>query len=223
MNNVRELLDFDPLAHAEEVTGQSYKDDEATMGLGMLSVFSHNDRKKETLESLGDSVYGTKIDVYLRIVEDLGFKKVFERKIRHKHSDNDDTQFIYFHPAHGLLLEFDSYWGESVNGSEMYFNWKPHGDNWPHQCSGGFNEGRVFIGKVDAREAIRFKIHEFLEEGQFVTPWVEQPSIYLLTSADWEALPGYDQWDQRSKGIDDFNQAVFDQLPSEVRAAVLAG
>lgn len=47
MDNLKELLECDPLADAEQLTGKSYKSDEATVNLGMAMMFLNNQKKQQ--------------------------------------------------------------------------------------------------------------------------------------------------------------------------------
>ena len=69
----------------------------------------------------------------------------------------------------------------------------------------------MIIGDSDIREGLKHKLATFTEHGEFVSPWVEQPFLWLVDySQDDE--PGYDY-----KVI---SQALIASLPAHVRAAI---
>ena len=55
MATTDDLLTFDPLAAAEQITGESYKCAYRTRSLRLLLAMQHNQVKNERLMALGDT------------------------------------------------------------------------------------------------------------------------------------------------------------------------
>ena len=79
--DMKELLDFDPLAEAEKLTGESYKESDETSKLGLLISMIHNQQKEEILRGLGDTIHYHSLTGYIEIVESVGFKNALTIKI----------------------------------------------------------------------------------------------------------------------------------------------
>lgn len=204
------LLSFDPLAEAEQVTGQSYKDDEVTKALGFIMALQHNDEKAVELGLRDDSYYNIAHDEYLRIVEDLGFTLVFTEAF-----GPDEAYQVYW--RRGVLLTVESY-GEALNSAKAYFNMEfREGESpWAYRLSGrvngpAYDKGRtVWVGDFDAREGLRHQLARLEAAGTFLEPWVEQPFLWLLNYM--ETRGEYDHALITSMKLD--------RLPVEVQAAI---
>lgn len=205
---LQKILNTDPLAEAERLTGDSYKKNEGTLALGMLMQMDHVATKRQALEARGDTCYGTKVDEYLNIVQSEGFEVVlheaFEdvRPADHYPTNYKDELYILWHPD-GILSYFDTYGvgsgsglAPSVNSGDVGFNWEPTGEKrWPDHTSGhyvGYDNGRILlpgedsptkrlilIGSHDAREAFRHRLAVLRQNGRFVLPWIESPWLWL--------------------------------------------
>ena len=54
---IKDVLSFDALQEAENLTGKSYKDDKATEALGFIAHIQNGKRKEQMLKSLGDTTF----------------------------------------------------------------------------------------------------------------------------------------------------------------------
>lgn len=191
-------LNFDGIAFAEKLMGVSYKENEDAAKLGMFMSISGNKIKKNILEDLDDTAFGTSLDEYLRIAQEEGFEIVLKEPFLGRGFNGKsvkETLFILFHKADGILLRFDTYQGNGVNGGDFYYNWIPKGEhNWKVLSSGGYSkiDGElIWIGHHDCREALRCHISKLRDYGTFVPSWKEQPFLWLLHYMDTKD-PGYD-------------------------------
>ena len=174
------LLQFDPLARAEQITGVSYKEDEGTVSVGLILMQANSQAKEAALRAQNDSVFSNKLDRYLEIIAAEGFYKVYETDI----PGTPDRLFMFWHDD-GILLKFDTYWGDSVNGGKFWYNWKPkEGADFNVLSSHGPLANGIVDGDHDCREAIRYHLRRLREEGQFVNPWVRRPFLWLLHYQD---------------------------------------
>ena len=211
-DNLRDVLNFDPIAEAEKVTGVSYKTepmDGPTNRLGMSFARANSERKRAILQKRGDTMMRDSVERFTTIAKMAGFQEVlrlpFDYKERHDDKMNSDTFYIYAH-VDGILLVFDTYWNnKTTNAAKIYFNWSPkegitrypdvglsggwrreHND-WKHPI----DTTDVFMGSIDVREALVFKTETMRESGKFRETWVEQPFLWLLHHNDTKT-EGYD-------------------------------
>lgn len=208
------LLKFDAMDAAEKLTGMSYKASEATSAIGMGLFIGANNLKGQVLNSLNDTHSRTTLAEYLRIATEEGFDIVLEVPFIGNHAE--EKLFVLFNQADGILLCFDTYGGDKVNGGHFYYNWIPGDWREVYQftSSGGFREINghlIWSGDHDCREALRAHLAGLRDHGKFVTPWKEQPFLWLLHYVDTK-VEGYDY-----KAI---NQSRIDQFPDEVKNAV---
>jgi len=233
--DIIKLLHNDPLANAENMTGKSYKEDEATVNLGFIMSLHDNMVKEKALKAIGDTVFVMDWLAYCEMIETFGFGLM----LNEISPDGNEYLRIYYHEKDGILLFADSFRGNR-NSASAYYNWRPNikpkeewedsnvGEFinfWEHVSSGGFyhpNKNRVALpndvtdnmwkdvvwsGNHDAREALGFKMRQLRENGTFVPVWKEQPYLWLV--GHWE------------KGTDGYykeiNQKRIEKLPEWVR------
>ena len=187
------LLKFDPLDTAERMLGRNNPD---SVNLGMALHVSHNQRKQRALEELGDTTFSNRLVRYQEIITLMGFELALElpfvaRGYDSTDPDREERYFIYAH-RDGLLLCFDTFCGDHVNGAKVYYNWIPHSgtDRWRYTSSGHFegyvdqeNPG-VWCGDHDAREALRHKIQGLQSAGDLLPKWRHRPWLWLLHYQD---------------------------------------
>lgn len=197
------LLRYDALADAEEIRGTSYKDDEGTSALGFVLMRRAADMKAEILGQAGDTVFNNELGRYLDIVTGYGFMPAYEEKFQGPISDCEETYHILYHPSFGLLLSFDTFRGDHVNGGKIYYNWRPAEEGWSRWTSSGhMRDDGVWVGDHDAREALLFNLRMLRENGKFVSPWAERPFLWLCHSGDRRFEPTQDGWAERKVMID---------------------
>lgn len=214
---VRELLNVDPIAEAELEMGQSWHDNEAVTWLGMGKQLSKSRMSEKVLASLDDTVFSNTLEDYLRKTDAEGFRTVLDIPFRGTGWGQEgctEHLIVRFHDEAGALLTFDTFGGDSVNGGRVSFNWIT-GGNYHHTLplSGGCarKDKDVFVGDFDCREALRLTMRQMRSVGPFVTPWIEQPFLWLLHYMDTKN-EGYDY-----RAI---NAERILMLPIEVQAAI---
>jgi hypothetical protein len=217
-NSDRELdkrLRFDAIQSAEDLTGLDSHKTDLPVWLGMMLMQANGKRKAELLTANLDSTFHSKLDYYEKVLAAEGFEKVLEMDIPHDPTherEYQDRYFIYWHPD-GLLLSFDSYGGDSVNGGNIYFNFKSDDPSefWKLQLpvSGGGHSG--IVDSIDCREAIRYYLGQMRAHGTFLNPWEHRPFLWLLHYMDTKT-EGYDY-----KAITEERIAM---LPEHVRKAI---
>jgi hypothetical protein len=231
-----EILNYDPLAEAEKLTGKSYKEDKRTMSLGFIEHIRHTADKRKTLHNLDDTSYSEDIERWTRITKDLGFEEVLHAPFEGtKYREDQDAPKEYlsicWHPC-GILMKWDTYRGNR-NSASIYFNWtandqsKPWGPDLP--ISGGMvnpPEGKEDIctlcAHIDIREAFRHTMKKLFHYGKFETPWIEQPHLWLLHHEDEQKIEkdsGGD-WKVSSEMYKNVNLERISQLPEHVRNVI---
>lgn len=202
-----QLLRFDPLDAAEKLIGESYKDDKATVGLGLMLMQAAGAEKEAALLARNDTLLSNDLDRYLSIIETNGFEKVLEDDFMSPlYPDVPEKFFIYAHQD-GMLLAFDTFSTHRMNSGHLYYNWCPteqeklHGSGATESGSfvaGNRETGEVYIwaGNHDCREALIYHIETLREHGSFVKPWVEAPFLWLLHHG--ETRGGHGNYDHKA-------------------------
>lgn len=182
------LLRFDPLAEAETITGSSYKGDPDTRALGFMLLQQNGAIKQQLLEVRGDTTFNNQLDRYLEIVAKEGFREILRVPFTSRWNEQE-CLYVMYHDGDGILLTFDTYCGEKVNGGKFYYNikMKPDEPNWHvissgHYCQVG--DDYVWVGDHDCREALRHHIAQLRAHGEFIKEWIEQPFLWLLHHGD---------------------------------------
>lgn len=223
MTNTDALLTFDPLSAAEEVTGHSYKNDEATGLIGMLIAMHHGEIKNQHLTELDDTVLSNDLDRYTRIITELGFEQVLDVPFDAPGWNDDDPvrhEHLYIYARRdGLLLCFDTYDSVRVNGGKVYYCWKPNPDceRWNCTSSGGMYEAedgtRYWAGDHDCREALRHNLQKLQDNGSFLPQWPIGNGIFL-----W--LLHYQDTKQQGYDYKAINEERLALLPDWVRLMI---
>lgn len=190
------LLNFDPIAVAEDLTGERRTD--ASNMLGLALAMKHGEAKRAALEAMDDTKFSNTMADAIRIVEREGFQLLLTVPFTGKAYGNEEPtaeEFrIYWHPELCALLNLESYRTNSLNTGKVHFAWKANdGESiWPPQCSGGCRgDDKVFVGDYDIREAFVYRLNRMKETGQFVKQWPETGFLWLLHWMDTKD-EGYD-------------------------------
>lgn len=193
---IQDMLNFDPLDTAEKLTGESYKGNDAVSFLGMGMGIAHNKKKKDMLTNAKDTYHQMAIKDYIDVIEGIGFSLVLRVPFVSRWKE-DDTFFMFWRED-GILLEFDTFHGATVNGGKFYYNWKPHNHKEYYHCisSGGFvKDSGEWAGYHDCREAVRHHISLLEKYGSFIKPWIKPPFMHLTHHGDNDKQGrGPDNW-----------------------------
>lgn len=215
------LLNVDPLALAEKITGQSYKTDHETMMAGFALALNQNKRIKEAAEAADDYHYGIKFPNAVRIAESEGFKEVgrveFKGKVWNEGDIAPDEVMLFMWHDDGLFLMLESYRGTGEDGSlnmgTVYFNWKCNDQNRPFfpKSSGScekVGDEYIHVGNRDVRDGLRYVCRELRSKGTILNDWVTCGWLWLLHYMDTKAE------DYNYKQI---NAERYAKLPEHVR------
>lgn len=191
MNNLDRLLSFDPLAEAERVTRNSYKDDKGTMALGFLMHLDHGVEKRDALKAADDSWFNMNLADTLDLYRRMGFVEVlcdeFTGRTYSGEPAPTETFRILWHDK-GILATVESHGGTRRNATKVYYNVAVTSPDWyQHISSGhlaGANDRKVWVGDHDAREGVRHNLAQLEGVGDFLPVWVERPFLWLLTYMD---------------------------------------
>lgn len=210
MPNIPSLLSYDPLAEAERVTGQSYKDDEATMRLGFGLQVMHSRDKEAALREVRDSYFSMDLSETLALFAEMGFEEVLCDTFTGNGSA--ETFRILWNPE-GLLATVESYRGTHRNAAKVYYNLavRDSSDLWSRTSSGSMPVDDVWVGDHDAREGIRTNLDRLREVGDFLPVWIEAPFLWLVNYAETKDA-GYD--------YAAINEERIGRLPEHVRDAI---
>lgn len=190
------LLEHDPLGTLDDLharSGGSYLNAPPSHMFAYAGV--HNARKEAVLKERGDTTMTNALDDYQAIITAYGFELALEFPFRSRSWDKAETYFIYTHPELGLVLSFDTYNTDSVNGGKVYYNWKPHDGVracWPMTSSGGWHDydnDPVWVGDHDCREALIFRMERLRKNGTFLPKWRANPFLWFLNHDDTHNVP----------------------------------
>jgi hypothetical protein len=215
------LLTFDPLAHAEKITGESCHGDDRTLALGFAMNMAHAAIKENALKANNDTCFQNTVEDYLAIAEDIGFRVVLKLPFINKTYEHPDTFYVLFDDKRGILLMFDTFMVKDVNGGTFHFDWKPNSEKreWPSQCSGGYDkEGKILSGYFDCREGLRHHIRMLDESGTFVTPWKADRHLWMCHHGDTARHESYSA--EASEYYKEQRQKRLAMLPPEVRYGI---
>jgi hypothetical protein len=226
-----EALNFDALATAEKVTGKSYKDDQNTADVGMGLFMAHNKAKEDLLIANDDTHFNIAYSEAERIIVSLGFRDALVVPFKDAEGRDEALRIMY---RRGVLLILESY-RDHANSIKIHFNLKPHNqnDHFPDRMSGGCvgvkdgkaiesfgdkewanRDYKIYYGNVDARSGLRHIMQKLEQQGEFVTPWVKIPHLWMVTYA--EAHHKSEDWQEASKNYDQINKERLLQLPAEI-------
>lgn len=193
MTEIDDLLNADPLGEAEALTGESYKESEDTLALGMLLHMVKGDAVREEMGLRDDTFYGSSFEDALRVLAELGFEVIHQHEFFPKSYGSEEPrteQYIVLW-RDGVLATLVSYNGTSVNNLELFYNWQPNEDvrHSPSGASGhlhgeSYDQGvKIWIGHQDARTGLRHILNRLETTGKFLTSWIESPFLYLMDYA----------------------------------------
>lgn len=188
-DRIDELLRTDSLQQAEDITGESYKNDDATSALGMLIQMSKGRELDALLREAGDTTFSNELDRYQSIIEGVGFEQALAVPFVSQWNRAENL-FVYAR-RDGLLLVFDTFATDRVNGGHLYYQWRPAIDDFWSVTSSGGMRGDVWCGYHDCREALLRKIKGLTDNGAFVAPWEHEEFLWLLHHGDTK-VEGYD-------------------------------
>lgn len=225
-NEIEKALKYDPIATAEKLVGGRAD------ALSLLLHMGHQEKKHKLLKENRDTTWRMNPDEYKSIVLDLGFEIVLQDSFESVDPwDNHltDEWFIAWQP--GMLLWWDTYGHgkKSVNTATLYYNWrflpkteeeleegeKPlhigHFISTGHMLREG--EHQIIVGDHDVREGLRHTLVKFLRNGEFVTPWIERPHLWLCE----HAVKPPEKNDYNWSGYDEACDAKLQKLPQHVK------
>jgi hypothetical protein len=189
--SLNKLMNQDPLNLATEMTGLDL-DDKQTSGLGFLLMKKKSEAMRSALKELDDTCYDDQTENYLRIVNEIGFSNIYEESFS---KDGRTEKFFMFWNDRGLLLTLDTYRESSINSAKLYYNWRPSAETRKnkgyYENLGSYSipkicpmDDWVYSGCLDVREALCFKIQQLSQNGKFLSPWMQQPFLWLLNYSE---------------------------------------
>lgn len=221
-DRVREILDFDPLAHAEKMTGSSYKDDKVTSGFGLLMHMEKGRIVEEALKNGGDTHFATTAAECVEIVKQEDFEIVGQVDFVDRRGSKDvpspEVLYFFWHRRDAILGVMNTItWSgkeQKVNSFKIFFNWKSFSGSWLNGCSCHYTKDHVGIADKDVREGFRLSLRELRSSGKFINPWVEIPHLWLIHYGEEDKTGGYspERW-ERYKAI---NRERLQALPQHV-------
>jgi hypothetical protein len=182
------LMKLDPLAAAEEMTGQPADSMNLSLAIGLGLAQTKSKKMRELLTKRGDVWDGMPLEAYRSTIEAYGFELAYSSSFAGRNSQ--EQHLIYAH-RRGLLLSMDTSNGDRVNSGHAYYCWKmnPAVDDAHLISSGHFTraDASIWAGDHDVREALIFNMERLAANGVFVSPWPERPYLWLLHYMDTDS------------------------------------
>lgn len=181
-----EALAFDPLAAAEKITGQSYKDSPATALLGLSLSHQQGEMKDALLLLNRDTRFSASYVECLEIFADLGFESLLKGGMG---ATGNSWRVMW---RKGILLFCEGYGGDKrMNSGRIFFNYRG-----PRDALLGCNNGLAaedadgtltWWGSRDIREGFRHFLDSAEARGKFLGEWIHDPYVAL---ADYVSREG---------------------------------
>lgn len=213
----RKLLHTDALAAAEEITGKSYKDDDTTMAIGFIGHLSLTERKAQALQAIGDTNYRQSLYDHLDVFVKLGFEIVYTEDFLANEYGYKEKIFILWHHEKGILGVVESYGGDRINHSNIYYNVQLNSldDIWKYTSShGAILDDLVLQGNHDTREGLRVAINGLEKIGEFMPVWKYNSVFALATYVEWK-IPDVNYKAITAKRISNLPQEVQDAIKNK--------
>jgi len=219
------LLRYDALQEAENSTGKSYKEDDATARLGFSLHMIHSACKREVLKAQNDTYYGMPLNEFMPIIKELKFEIILDIK----NPNGKDHFCICWYD--GVLLVFDTFTYEYnnetvVNHCSVYYNWLPNTfqiendklSKYDFVSSGGWeplpdSQECINIGYADGREGLKSRLLKMRKYGTFLPTWQKRPHLWFVPH--WEQAHG-NQID-KSAYYESININKCNTLPQEIQ------
>jgi hypothetical protein len=159
---IKEALEFDPLAFAENFTGKDCQSDETTTLLGMLAHMDHSDVKKQLLLQNNDVCFNMSLEGYIKTFLEMGFVQIYQEKFISEASKKEEDFYCFWEKTRGILLHFDTFTmiKKGLNGGDWCYNFKSNDPNFWVYGSGHRTEEGIDVRYTDCREGVLSRIQE---------------------------------------------------------------
>lgn len=177
-----ELECLDALDLASKLTGQSYKDDEATTLLGMQIQSTISKRTDELMKTQRDSSFNTKFEDFKQYAIEEGFTEVLSWDSPYE--GRNETISFFFNKDTGALLRLTSWLGEQTNNADLYFQIRHKDEKQIFVKSLCISGGAVFrpnfgneltdnlmSGHLDVRTGFRHSLRVLSQEANYAPTW----------------------------------------------------
>lgn len=205
-----EMLNFDPMAEAEKMTGLPYKGNEEVTALGWALMAENNQNKREALIKEKDTHFAISFADFSNLVKKKGFDQVYEEIF-----NGNERLRLWANTEKGLLIVADSYGGDSLNSGTLYGQCRMREgvSRLSLRCTLG-STGRkdICTFDIDVREALFTQLHALEEEAETMPIW-EEPDTFL-----W--LLNYEEGNGENKDYLAVAQKKLSQTPQDVREMV---
>ena len=184
-DEIDQVLDFDPLATVEKITGLRVGEDDSVFPLA-LAISSMSSRASEdVLKRNQDLYHGVSLKQMKFVLKNMGFEEVFWQPFQDNSRETDitDYHFAYWHPTKFLFFTGESYYGDHINSAQVYAYWEGNGGKGrPEHYSGGF---RLVNDDAKARsEAYKDLRCQFNEATKYKYEFDEQTSEEIASQID---------------------------------------
>jgi hypothetical protein len=218
-SRLKRMLSYDAFGAAEDLTGKKISEDTSIDLLALTLIAENQKERSNLLTKRGDTTFSMGMQVYLEILEQEGFERVWEGRLNRGYQI--DKIVCLWHPKDTLLAKVDSF-GSDRNGATIYMNYVfgPNGksrlglgDSRPYR---GDNVSRI-LTSIDAREGVRYKLNCIRDLGGFfLNPW-DTPVGTLNFNQDYSMG---ETWEQKKFYAQRKHKKRLEMLPLAVQKSV---
>lgn len=234
MADFDDILNYDPFLEAEKLTGESYKEDKDTEGVGFLLHIAHAKRKKEELALRGDTYWGMPYIDAVDVVLSAGFTPVWANAWTNEYGRK--CQGVALWSEDGILVVMNGTSG-TIGHIHMEFNWRPTepGDFsglFKLPISGGLeHRGPGFddipgdpwtgVASVYGDEGFLHRLAQLRASGELLREWyITDDLLSVAHLGDYENHDFEDGWHDVIK---DRIRKIVSEFAEPARSAIQAG
>ena len=220
MSRLEEALNYDPLSHAEKITGKDSANDTGTVFLGMGLMHEKRQQLNVLLAENDDTnSWGQTRQEWEAVIFRMGFELIYTEDIE----DGQGNKLrVYWMP--GLLLKSDSYSGDkSVNAATCFYNYKGPREAIDRGSNGLIeyqDEVPVWQGDHDAREGLRLRLDKMRAAGEILPTWIKRPFHWIAHYEDFKQEDRNMKHEERVAPVKAKSRQRIKKFPLHVRQAI---
>ena len=182
-SKTEKVLRHDSLYESEKILGNKHWSEfnEFEQAFSFLKFLDDNEKKKNHLQSIGDTYWGMSWDQFKNLIKQHGFVEALSYDFNHDKNEVDEA-IIYYHLTKGLIIWATSYWNKKdVNEGTLYGEIQANSEEdcktiWSWLSTGGCIDSDKMIYKTsqDVREGLFSRLVELESAGTFLSQWIKK-------------------------------------------------
>ena len=189
MNNIDELLRYDPIAEAEKITRKGHWSnfsDEDNM-LALLLNMKHVENKEKVLKGNKDTYFSVSWNYLIEVLFDNGFKIGTEWEfIDDQYNEAHKEKAGIYYREDGVVVFAESYGdGTSVNSGKCFYELEMKDDVDKREFfslihTGSRYEENKLENQLDIREGLIYELNKAATYGNFIKTWTNRNHLWIL-------------------------------------------